>query len=63
MVALLLARKALLRRAITGNTIQSGFMPPNRISQLLLHAFKNIETTLRFSMPFGTSILAVGRFG
>jgi SAM-dependent methyltransferase len=61
MVPLLLARKALLRRRMTPETIRTGFVPPNRVAQLLLHAIKNIETALPFSMPFGTSILALGR--
>jgi SAM-dependent methyltransferase len=61
MVPLLLARKTLLRRAKTADVIRAGFVPPNRISQLLLHGLKNIETALPFPMPFGTSILAWGR--
>jgi SAM-dependent methyltransferase len=61
MVPLLLARKALLRRAKTAGAIRAGFVPPNGISRRLLHGMKNIETALPFPMPFGTSILARGR--
>ena len=61
MVPLLFVRKALLRRGKTANAIRAGFVPPNAISRLLLHAMKNIETGLPFTMPFGTSILAWGR--
>ena len=64
MVPLLLARKVLLRR---GNRkkeeaiLRRGFVPPNRIAQLVLHGLKNVETALPFPMPLGTSILAWGR--
>jgi SAM-dependent methyltransferase len=65
LVPLLLARKAILRRANTKNAetiLQRGFVPPNRMARLVLHGLKNIETALPFPMPFGTSILAWGRF-
>jgi SAM-dependent methyltransferase len=64
MVPLLLARRALLCRAKAKKVetiLRRGFMPPNRISRLLLHGLKNIESALPFPMPFGTSILAWGR--
>lgn len=61
MTPLLFVRKALLCRAKRSEAIRAGFVPPNRISRLLLHGMKNIETALPFSMPFGTSILAGGR--
>jgi 2-polyprenyl-3-methyl-5-hydroxy-6-metoxy-1,4-benzoquinol methylase len=61
MVPLLLARKAVLSRSNTSATIRTGFVPPNKASQVLLHAMKDIETTLPFTMPFGTSILAWAR--
>jgi SAM-dependent methyltransferase len=61
MVPLLLARKTLLRRAKTAAVIRAGFVPPNKISRLLLQGLKNVETALPFPMPFGTSILAWGR--
>lgn len=61
MIPLLLARKTLLRRANQADVIRTGFVPPNSLSQLLLHGMKNIETSLPFRMPFGTSILAWGR--
>jgi SAM-dependent methyltransferase len=64
MVPLLLARKALFRRANRKNVeaiLRCGFVPPNRMAQLLLHGLKNIETALPLPMPFGTSILAWGR--
>jgi hypothetical protein len=61
MVPLLFARKALLRGGKTADAIRAGFVPPNAIWRLLLHAMKNIETGLPFTMPFGTSILAWGR--
>jgi len=61
MIPLLLARKTLLRRAKQADVIRTGFVPPNSLSQLLLHGMKNIETSLPFRTPFGTSILAWGR--
>lgn len=61
MIPLLLARKTLLRRAKQADVIRTGFVPPNSLSQLLLHGMKNIETSLPFRAPFGTSILAWGR--
>ena len=61
MIPLLLARKTLLRRAKQADVIRTGFVPPNSLSQLLLRGMKNIETSLPFRMPFGTSILAWGR--
>src|SRR5262249_16048828 len=64
MVPLLLARKALLRpanRKRAEATLRRGFVPPNRMAQLLLHGLKTIETALPFPMPFGTSILAWGQ--
>lgn len=63
MVPLLLARKFLLHRASANETIRRGFAPPNKTAKWLLHRLKNIETTLPFIMPFGTSLLAWGRFG
>jgi SAM-dependent methyltransferase len=64
MVPLLLARKALLRGADKKKaeaTLRRGFVPPNRIAQLLLNGLKNIETALPFPMPLGTSVLAWGQ--
>jgi len=61
MVPLLFVRKALLRRRKTADAIRAGFVPPNAISRLLLHAMKNIELALPFPVPLGTSILAWGR--
>jgi SAM-dependent methyltransferase len=61
MIPLLLARKTLSRRAKRGDTIRSGFVPPNTLSRLLLHGMKNAETALPFRMPFGTSLLIWGR--
>jgi len=61
MIPLLLARKTLLRRAKQADVIRTGFVPPNSLSQILLRGMKNIETSLPFRMPFGTSILAWGR--
>jgi hypothetical protein len=61
MVPLLFVRKAHLRRRKTADAIRAGFVPPNAISRLLLHAMKNTELALPFPVPFGTSILAWGR--
>jgi 2-polyprenyl-3-methyl-5-hydroxy-6-metoxy-1,4-benzoquinol methylase len=62
MAPLLFLRKALLRRTRTTEAIlRRGFMPPNEIVEVLLHALKNIETALPFPMPFGTSVLGCGR--
>jgi SAM-dependent methyltransferase len=61
MFPLLLVRKPLLRRVKRADTMRTGFVPPNAVSDLLLHGMKNLETALPFRMPFGTSILACGR--
>jgi SAM-dependent methyltransferase len=61
MIPLLLVRKALSRRAKRGNTIRTGFVPPNAVSRLVLRSIKSVETGLPFRVPFGTSILAWGR--
>jgi len=61
MIPSLLARKALLRRVNPADSIRTGFVPPNAMWRLLLHGVKNFETALPFSMPYGTSILALGR--
>jgi SAM-dependent methyltransferase len=61
MIPPLLARKMLVRRGKRADVIQKGFVPPNRIFREFLHGVKNIETSLPFPMPFGSSILAWGR--
>lgn len=62
MAPLLFVRKAPLGRKKTAEAIlRRGFMPPNQIAEVLLHALKNIETALPFPMPFGTSVLGCGR--
>ena len=61
MTPLMLARKALLRLAKRRDTIRTGFVPPNTVSRLLLHGMKNVETSLPFPVPFGTSLLGCGR--
>jgi SAM-dependent methyltransferase len=61
MIPSLLARKVLLRGTKRAGAIRTGFVPPNAMWRLLLHGIKNIETSLPFSMPCGTSILAWGR--
>ena len=61
MTPLLLARKALLRRAKRRDAIRTGFVPPNSVSRFLLLGMKHIETALPFRFPFGTSTLTCGR--
>jgi SAM-dependent methyltransferase len=61
MIPLLIARKALRRKAKTVDIVRAGLVPPNGTSRFLLHGLKNLETALPFSMPVGTSILALGR--
>jgi SAM-dependent methyltransferase len=64
MVPLLLARKALLgwgNQKMAETVMRRGFVPPNRLTHLLLHGLKNVETAFPFPMPLGTSLLAWGR--
>jgi 2-polyprenyl-3-methyl-5-hydroxy-6-metoxy-1,4-benzoquinol methylase len=61
LVALLLMRKLVLRFVSHQRTIQTGFAPPNKFFRGALDAVQAIETHLPFSMPFGSSILAIGR--
>jgi 2-polyprenyl-3-methyl-5-hydroxy-6-metoxy-1,4-benzoquinol methylase len=61
MVPVLLARKVYLNMISPEDTIRAGFAPPNRAVQSILGSLKDIETALPFSMPFGTSLLALSR--
>jgi hypothetical protein len=59
-ILLLLARKVVRAAAKTTNVVRACLAPPRGISPLVINGIKNIEPTLAFSMPFGTSILALG---
>lgn len=61
MAPMLLARKWILRSAPSDSTIRKGFVPPNRAANLFLQSLKELETSLPFGMPFGTSLLAWAR--
>lgn len=61
LLPLLLARKLVLSFVSHERTIQTGFAPPNTLLRRGLDALQAIETHLPFSMPLGSSILAIGR--
>jgi len=56
---------ALLRKILISNkkedVIKSGFKPPSKIADLFLRVLMKIELALPFSLPFGTSLIAIGR--
>ncbi|MEO5717220.1 MAG: class I SAM-dependent methyltransferase [Chthoniobacterales bacterium] len=62
MVPVLLVRKACLSLMGPKETIRFGFAPPNAAANLVLSSLMKIETALPFPAPFGTSLLAWGRF-
>jgi SAM-dependent methyltransferase len=57
----LLARKILLNFVARENTIRTGFVPQNALARSFFRALQVIETSMPFSMPVGTSLLALGR--
>ena len=61
LVPLLWARKLMLRFVSSQRTIQAGFAEPNQIIGAMLRILQRVETHVPFRMPFGTSLLAVGR--
>ena len=61
LVPLLLARKVVLSFVSRERTIQTGFSPPTALMGSVLNALQAIETRLPFSMPIGSSLLAIGQ--
>jgi SAM-dependent methyltransferase len=61
MIPVLLARTLYLKLKTPTQVVRSGFEPPNSFIQSSFLALKNIETSLPFTMPLGTSLLAWGR--
>jgi SAM-dependent methyltransferase len=61
MVPVLVARKVYMHMIPPADVMRAGFAAPNRAVQSVFGALKRIETSLPFSMPFGTSLLAWGR--
>jgi len=56
---------ALLRKILIANkredVIKSGFKPPGKLADYFLRALMKFELALPFSLPFGTSLIAIGR--
>ena len=61
LISLLLARKAVLSFVSRERTIRTGFAPPNSLVRRILGALQLIETHMPFSMPLGSSIMAIGQ--
>ncbi|MGI8956687.1 MAG: class I SAM-dependent methyltransferase [Chthoniobacterales bacterium] len=61
MIPALLARTIYLKVMTPADVVRTGFEPPNSFIQSFFLALKNIETSLPFAMPFGTSLLAWGQ--
>ena len=61
LIALLLVRKAILSFVSRERTIRTGFAPPNILVRSILGVLQSIETHMPFSMPLGSSILAIGQ--
>jgi SAM-dependent methyltransferase len=61
LIPILLARKLFLRRISNEHTIRAGFDPSNSIVNGLCESLRRLETSLPFSFPVGTSLLALGQ--
>ena len=61
LMPLLLARKAVLSFVSRERTIRIGFASPNILLRRILGTLQSIETHMPFSMPLGSSILAIGQ--
>ena len=57
----LLMRKLILRLTPPEHTISVGFVPSNPFLHGILKRLQALETSIPFSMPIGSSLLAVGR--
>ena len=57
----LLMRKLILRLTPPEDTISVGFVPSNPFLHGILKRLQALETSIPFSMPIGSSLLAVGR--
>jgi SAM-dependent methyltransferase len=57
----LFARKIVLNFVSRENTIRTGFEAQNAIVRGFFRAMQLLETSMPFSMPVGTSLLALGR--
>ncbi len=54
-------RKLILRLTPPEHIISVGFVPSNPFSHGVLKRLQALETSVPFSMPIGSSLLAVGR--
>lgn len=56
---------AMIRKIIIAgrgeDIIKAGFKPPSKLADILLRSLKSIENLLPFSLPFGTSLIAICR--
>lgn len=56
---------AILRKFLHANkkedVIKSGFKPPGKLGEFFLRTLMKIELAIPFSLPFGTSLIAIGR--
>lgn len=61
LVPLLLVRKLVLKFVSEERTMETGFVPPGRVTKAGLDLLKGIETSVAIDLPIGTSIMALGR--
>lgn len=61
LIPILMVRKLVLSFVSTENTMRTGFDPPNLVTRAVMEGLQKIETRLPFSMPCGTSLLAIGQ--
>lgn len=61
LIPVLVARKLVVSFVSTENTIRTGFAPSNLVTRAVMEGLQKIETRMPFSMPCGTSLLAVGQ--
>jgi SAM-dependent methyltransferase len=61
LLPLLFMRKLILQRVSKANTIRTGFDPPGSLVRTICESLRRVETSLPFSLPLGTSLLALGQ--
>lgn len=61
LVPIAIIRKAFIAGKNEDEIIKLGFKPPGKIADLFLRTLMAIETLLPFTLPFGTSLIAIGK--
>jgi hypothetical protein len=61
LLPLLFARKLILRRVSKENAIRTGFDPSGPFVTSVCENLRRLETSLPFSLPLGSSLLALGQ--